>query len=347
MLLLSYETTIVIIPMLIIVSISAIMEFFAKEKITLALYIMFLVICFLHPTFLLGIPLILYDLFFTDNQIVSVIVLIPWMINVQSYGVNINIFLFVMTIISVILKYKAVQYKKLHEEYIEKRDELMEMSINLEKKVDDLMGREEFQVKLATLNERNRIAREIHDNVGHLLASSILQIGAVLAITKEDATKAMLTNIKDTLDEGMNSIRNSVHNLHEDSVDLYIQLKNIVDDFSFCETVLNYEMNIDLDIKIKYALIAIVKEALANVMKHSNATKVIISLYEHPKLIQLIIIDNGSKKSVKKDNGMGLEGIKNRVNNLGGITNFDESNGFKIFISFMKGVDKHENSCCR
>lgn len=345
MLLLSYETTVVIIPMLIIVSISAIIEFFDKEKITLALYIIFLVLCFFEPTFLLGIPLILYDLFFIDNQIISATVLIPWMINVQRYESNINIFLFVMIIISVILKYKAGQYKKLHEEYIQKRDELMEMSINLEKKVDDLMGREEFQVRLATLNERNRIAREIHDNVGHLLASSILQIGAALAITKEDATKVMLTNIKNTLDEGMNSIRNSVHNLHEDSVDLYVQLKNIVDDFSFCEAILNYEMNIDLDIKIKYALIAIVKEALANVMKHSNATKVTISLYEHPKLIQLIIIDNGSNKNVKKDNGMGLEGIKNRVNNLGGITNFDESNGFKIFISFMKRGDKHENSC--
>lgn len=337
MLLLSYDTKSVIIPMLVVISISAIIEFFDSERVNVALCILLLILSFVQPAFLLGIPLILYDLFLTNRRIIAAAVLIPWIVELQNFEPHINMFLSVMVIISFILKYKAVQYRKLHEEYIRKRDELMEMSINLEKKVDDLISREDFQVKLATLNERNRIAREIHDNVGHLLTSSILQIGAVLAISKEEVTKAMLTNIKSTLDEGMNSIRNSVHNLHEDSVDLYIQLKNIVEDFSFCEAVLNYEINMDLDINLKYALIAIIKEALANVMKHSNATKVTISLYEHPKLIQLIIIDNGTKKQARKDNGMGLEGIRNRVNNLNGITNFDDTNGFKIFISIMKG----------
>lgn len=344
MFLLSYEVKASIIPMLVIVSISAIIEFFASERITIVLYILYLILSAIYPAFLIGIPLILYDLFLSNRDAIIVIALIPWLAEFQNFQPHINLFIFIMVLISFILKYKAVEYRKLHEEYIRKRDELVEMSLNLEKKVDALISREDFQVKLATLNERNRIAREIHDNVGHLLTSSILQIGAVLAISKEDMTKSMLTNIKSTLDEGMNSIRNSVHNLHEDSVDLYIQLKNIVEDFSFCEAVLNYEINMDLDIKVKYALIAIVKEALSNIMKHSNATKVTVSLYEHPKLIQLIIIDNGTKKHLKKDNGMGLEGIRNRVNSFNGITNFDDTNGFKIFISIMKGEGLNEDS---
>lgn len=339
MLILSNEAKIVIIPMLIAVSLSAIMEFFAKEKITLVIYIIFLGISFIQPDFLLIIPLVFYDLFFTRSTIAGVAVIIPWLINFHGYEPYINLFLFIMVVVSFILKYKAVQYKNLHEEYIKKRDELMEMSINLEKKVEDLLNREDFQVNLATLNERNRIAREIHDNVGHLLTRSIVQLGAVMAVTKEEGTKAMLLNIRTTLDEGMNSIRNSVHNLHEESIDLYVQLTNLVKEFSFCEAVLNYEISGELDIKIKYAIIAIVKEALANVIKHSNASKVTLSLYEHPKLFQLIIIDNGTKKGNKKDSGMGLEGIRNRVNSLGGFVNFEQNNGFKIFISFMREIE--------
>ena len=337
-LLFSYTTEKVIIPILMGVVLAAIIEFFSREKITLRIYLIYLAICLIKPEFFLVLPLIIYDVFVSKYQYIAFLAIIPWIVNLQSFELGINFVVVAMIAISFILKYKAIQYKKLHDEYISKRDELMEMSINLEKKVEDLMVREDFQVNLSTLNERNRIAREIHDNVGHLLTSSILQLGAVMTLSTEESTKAMLTNIKNTLDEGMYSIRNSVHDLHENSIDLYVQLTNIVHDFEFCEVNLNYEISTELDIKVKYAAIAIVKEALANIIKHSNASKVSINLYEHPRLYQLIIADNGTKKKIREDNGMGLEGIRNRVSTLGGIVNFDQSNGFKIFISFMKEV---------
>lgn len=332
-------------PMLIAVSFTAVMEFFANDKVNLVFSIIFISLSLIHPAFLLGIPLILYDLFFSRNQIILLGALVSCLINYQSYPFQINFFIFNLIGITYILKYKSVQYKNLHEEYIRKRDELMEMSLNLKKKIYALVDREDFQVKLATLNERNRIAHEIHDSIGHLLTSSIIQLGAIQAITKEEVTKTMVNNVKNTLDEGMNSIRNSIHNIHEDSVDLYVQIKSILSTFNFCEITLNYEIEMDLDIKIKYACIAIIKEALANVIKHSSATKVTISLYEHPKLIQLIIMDNGLKKVKKEDNGMGIQGIRDRVNSLGGFINIDDSGGFKIFISFMKELKKDENNC--
>ncbi len=62
-----------------------------------------------------------------------------------------------------------------------------------------------------------------------------------------------------------------------------------------------------------------------------------ISLYEHPKLFQLIIYDNGKKKSeLENFKGMGLESIKQRVASLNGNININQAKGFKIFISFMK-----------
>jgi len=336
MLLISYPTEEIIIPMLVAVALASLSEFFAKERVALTFFIGYVLLCVFYPAFLLSLPVVFYDVIISRYEYVGFVTAVPWMINWGQYDFGVNVALLALLVISGILKYKAVQYDKLHKKYISKRDELTEMSMTLEKKVEDLMSREDFQVNIATLNERNRIAREIHDNVGHLLTSSILQIGAVMAVTKEESTKVMLGNIKGTLDEGMNSIRNSIHNLHENSVDLYLQLSNIVKEFTFCEATLNYEISNDFNISIKYAVIAIIKEALANVMKHSNATKVTFSLYEHPSLYQIIIIDNGTLKNKRIDNGMGLEGIKSRVNTLGGIVNLDESNGFKIFISFMK-----------
>ena len=86
---------------------------------------------------------------------------------------------------------------------------------------------------MATLKERNRIARDIHDNVGHLLSRSILQIGAAIIINKNEELNLNLNLIKDTLNEAMNSIRNSVHDLHDDSIDLQIEIQKLINNFSF------------------------------------------------------------------------------------------------------------------
>ena len=331
-----YKPIEIIIPMLLIISFTSLIEFFNEEKVSLGFFLVYIVLSTLNPMFLLGMPIILYDVVITPFQLTGFLVFVPFLINLNHINLATQVILVSLVIVGIILKYKATKYDKLHKEYINKRDELTEMSINLENKIEDLLTREDSQVNIATLNERNRISREIHDNVGHLLTSSIIQIGAVMAITKEENTKEFLGNIKNTLDLGMNSIRDSIHNLHNDSVDLYLQLSNILKNFKFCKVDFFYEVSSDMEINYKYAVIAIVKEALANVIKHSNATKVIIRLYEHPSLYQLIIHDNGNKKEKLSEGGMGLEGIKSRVNNLNGIVNFNEEEGFKIFISFMK-----------
>ena len=56
----------------------------------------------------------------------------------------------------------------------------------LSEKNKNLLIQQEQEVRIATLNERNRIAREIHDNVGHLLSSALLQIGAIQAIFTQE-----------------------------------------------------------------------------------------------------------------------------------------------------------------
>lgn len=332
----NYSIEKLILPILVTVAITCFLEYFSQDKLNVIVLIIYSILCILYPEFLMGIPIIFYDTIFSKYKYICILTLIPYLMNIHKYSHIISIMILGLLITSATLKFNTVKYEKLHDKFIKQRDDLTEISIVLEEKVKELQYKQDFEVNFATLKERNRISREIHDNVGHLLTSSILQIGAIMVVTKEEQTKRLLEDIKSTLDQGMDSIRSSVHNLHEDSIDLYVQLSKLINEFKFCKATLNYEFSSNPDVKIKYAIIAIVKEALSNIIKHSNATTVTVSLYEHPKLYQVIILDDGSKKKVSMDGGMGLQSIEKRVNSLNGIVNFDNSKGFKIFISIMK-----------
>ncbi|HBL84829.1 MAG TPA: two-component sensor histidine kinase [Clostridiales bacterium] len=210
------------------------------------------------------------------------------------------------------------------------------MALMLEIKNKELIEQQDNEINLATLNERNRIARDIHDNVGHMLSSSILQIGAILATAKDDTTKESLKSINTTLSNAMTSIRDSVHDLHEQSIDLYNEVRILVDKFTFCTVDLDYDVQSNPEKKLKYCFITVIKEALSNVIKHSNATKVSIILREHPALYQLVIQDNGTKPDRENSVGIGLTNIKDRVAAFNGNVNIMADKGFRIFISISK-----------
>ena len=216
------------------------------------------------------------------------------------------------------------------------RDSGRELSMKLEYKNNELLREQDSNINLATLNERNRIAREIHDSVGHLLSSSLLQVGALLAVSKDENTRTALNSLKDTLNEAMDSIRSSVHNLFDESIDLYGQLRHLTKDFSFCPIELQYNLDTDPGRNMKYAVVAIVKEALSNMMRHSNATQAAVLLHEHPAFYQLIICDNGAVENYDPERGIGLQDIRDRVNSFHGITTITVKDGFRIFITIPK-----------
>jgi signal transduction histidine kinase len=163
-----------------------------------------------------------------------------------------------------------------------------------------------------------------------------LQIGALLAINKDEQTKEYLRIIKDTLSEAMDSIRTSVHNLHEESIDLQTEILKLTSSFNFCTIKFDYDVETNLQKNIKYCFIASTKEALSNIMNHSNATMVMVTIREHPALYQLIIQDNGIQGSYHSENGMGIRNITDRVASIGGNVNISTDNGFRIFITIPK-----------
>lgn len=244
-----------------------------------------------------------------------------------------------LTVLAVFLRVQDNKYQSLLHKYHQVRDDTTETALLLKQKNQELMKNQDYEVALATLTERNRIAREIHDNVGHLLTRSILQVSALQVIySKDEAIKEQLASVRATLSDAMDNVRSSVHNLHEESIDLRHQLTRLVEDFTFCPVTLTFDSG-PLPMEMNYAVIAIVKEALSNIARHSNASKASVRLIEHPSIYQLIIHDNGTRFSPpgkERTEGIGLSNMEERIRNFHGVFHIDQSRGFKIFISIPK-----------
>lgn len=171
---------------------------------------------------------------------------------------------------------------------------------------------QETFIDLEISEERNRIARDIHDNVGHLLSSAIIQLGAIEAINQADSLKEPLTQLKVTIHTGMDNIRESVHDLHETSLSFRKGLDFLIADFQFCEVTIRGNIPENLTQEQDRTLLMVMKEALANVMKHSNATNVTLSFNELPAFYRLQILDNGTLAK-KSGSGIGLKSMQQRL----------------------------------
>ena len=119
---------------------------------------------------------------------------------------------------------------------------------------------------------------------------------ACKTINKNDSLDPLLGNLEESLNGAMNSIRSSVHDLHDDAIDLEDAIKGLVKDFTFCPVNLTYDMSRQIPREVKYSLISITKEGLSNVMRHSNADSVDILLREHPALINCALRITGHRK---------------------------------------------------
>lgn len=122
------------------------------------------------------------------------------------------------------MNWRTMRLIYLEKKYRSLRDTYQELLLSLEAKNRDLLEKQDYEIKLATLNERNRIARDIHDNIGHVLSSTLLQVGALLAVNPDGPMRESLLALKQTLSSGMDSIRQSIHDLHDTSIDLHNEI---------------------------------------------------------------------------------------------------------------------------
>lgn len=342
------DTSFIVVPVIIAIVLSSLFIYFEDKRVRLAGSILYCFLCFFFPSFIVLLPLVMYDILNTCYQYMVLVVPFIFVYHMDYYKSLVISFTIVFLVVSFLLKYKTDHLKKLKSEYNDLRDSSAKMSLLLEEKNQSLLQNQDYEINLATLNERNRISRELHDSIGHMLSRALLQVGALLTISGDELTKEGLTALKESLSDGMNQIRNSIHNMYDDSIDLYLQIENLVKHFTFCPITYDYDIKEQPSLQLKQSFIAITKECLSNIMRHSNATRVSILLREHPAMYQLIIQDNGSMREPAKETllkaferqefeeGMGLQNIVDRVKSFGGNINISLENGYRIFISIPK-----------
>lgn len=240
-----------------------------------------------------------------------------------------------LCLLAVCLSWKTSRLLHLEEALRLLRDDSAEYYLLSQQKQQALIEKQNYEIHVATLKERNRIAREIHDNVGHMLSRSLLQSGALMVLNQQEPLTEPLNALKDTLSSAMDSIRQSVHDLHDDSVDLKGSMEELLSDFSTYQIQFNYDMGFDIPASVKYCFLAITKEALSNIARHSQATEICITLREHPVLYQLIISDNGLEVSHSDPSspGIGILNMQERVRQLNGNFHITNKDGFRIFAS--------------
>ena len=202
------------------------------------------------------------------------------------------------------------------------RDAVQEDRLALAERTRDLAERQDLEVSCAVLAERARIAREIHDNVGHLLTRSVLQMEA-LAVTHEDdpALAEELAAVGATLHEALGTVRASVHDLHDEAFDPQTTLAKLIGEFPGIIGTLAFEAE-SLPRPVALAVVAIVREALANARTHGCATSIAVSLLEFPGFYQLAIEDNGRAANLVGEGGLGLASMEERTAALCGTFSF-------------------------
>lgn len=193
------------------------------------------------------------------------------------------------------------------------------------------------------LKERTRIAREIHDHVGHRLTRSILQLSAYEALKPDQAPE--FAAVRNNLEQAMEDIRKSVHALHEEGLCLQTELQELINNYRFCPVTLRVAYEQEPDADTHYCVLQIIREALTNTAKHSNADHVTIHFQQSRDEYRLLYRDNGTSANAPIVKGLGLISMEERVQRLQGRIYMNREGGFRIFVTLPKEeeVSNHED----
>ena len=229
----------------------------------------------------------------------------------------------ILSVAATLLSLRTAQLEREQERMRRTRDELQERALALEARNRDLADRQDYEVELATLAERARIAREIHDSVGHQLTRASLQTEALRIVhADEPGVAADFADVKRTVDEALQLVRASVHALNDNAVDLSVQLERIVEGARSDGGPQLEVMTEHAPANVANCFAAVLREALSNTMRHACAHAVTVRCMEHPSFYQLIVTDdgNGGTRTGGRGvaEGMGLGSMRERIEALGG-----------------------------
>lgn len=254
-------------------------------------------------------------------------------LGIRSVLSSVNFILFVLYILLLMRseQRETMRIRTLNEQVNSANGELKLMNMRLR----DYAEKTE---KIAQIRERNRLAREIHDTIGHALTGICAGIDACITmadISPED-TKLQLRRISEVARQGIEDVRSSVKKLRPDALEnlpLEEALQKMVQEISIAtQTEILFENQVQ---PLKFspdeedAVYRVVQEGITNAIQHGKAKQVFITITKKEKWLTLTVKDTGiGCKIIQK--GFGLQHIQERIDLLGGKVSYDGSNGFTV-----------------
>lgn len=353
-----------IISILSMVIIAVICDLRREESVAIMAAGLFFVLSFMSTSLIVVFPIIVYCLFSTYDieEIISrfavtrremllltikgvFVVFVIYKLSNLNVDMNVKWVGYLILVLAISFAIKSAFINETKSLYKGKYDDARLEVLMAKRQNQQAMQKNQDEVYLATLKERNRIAREIHDNVGHMLTRVIVQMQALQIINKDPNLKEPLSSVGDTLNLAMTSIRKSVHELRDDSIDLSIGIneitKTISDKF---EVTVNTAIDSPASGIIKNTILAIIKESVTNIAKYSSGKNVRIEVVENITFWRIRVFDDGRNKdfeynalSLENGSGMGLSNIVARANNLNGRVNISsDAKGFTVLVILPK-----------
>ena len=178
-----------------------------------------------------------------------------------------------------------------------------------------------------SLQERNRIAREIHDSLGHSLTALNLHLEMALKLAQiqPEKSREVLIEAKRLGSTALQDVRASVSTLRSDpleKIDLLVAINKLADEFKLSNQIrpaCYLDVPPNLPQPIATTIYRIIQEALTNISKYAQASEVIIKIQPFSTELKLQIIDNGCGFVVDNNiTGFGLQGMRERVLSLHG-----------------------------
>ena len=195
--------------------------------------------------------------------------------------------------------------------------------------------------KIAEDKERKRLAREIHDTLGHALTGIAAGVDACIAMIdiNPEATKKQLMVISKVVRQGIVDVRNSLIKLRPGALEQHGfkgAIENMIEEFTSVSDLtisLDYRLDkVDFENTKEDILFRVIQESVTNAVRHGDATHIDISLYIEDNSLYLKIQDNG-QGCAEIHYGFGLKQMTERLAMINGKVAYDGHHGFLTIVT--------------
>lgn len=252
-------------------------------------------------------------------------------------------------LISVLVGYFYLLLKRKKDQIAEKTREIEALNTALEEKVQErtrelVTANEELIKKNDEITEalfkgksieRERVAAELHDNLGGTLTAIRWRLAALQSENLSPEEQKIYAGIKSMMDTAYGEVRNISHNLSPKELEngIVVALTRLIQSLQENSTLdIHIRTSSDfqgLDRNICLEIYSIVLELITNIIKHSGATKAEIELSETGKSILLQVKDNGIGLLNPQARGKGLKNVEERLKRINGFMHLHSSELFK------------------